>query len=107
MDTRTVLVQRLVQMLVFRLGEMTTVLGFVGAFTLGDVGVVLLVARFLLGVNLAIGHAFLDAVLLIIQALINLIYAWMTGHIRIPASMLFSSIDFITILLPQGRLFSG
>jgi hypothetical protein len=31
----------------------------------------------------------------------------MTGHIRIPASMLFSSIDFITILLPQGRLFSG
>jgi len=78
-DAAAVLVQGFVEVVLLGLGEVAAVLGFVGAFALGDVGVMLFVAGFLLGVDLAVGDDVLNAVLLVVQALVDFVDARMVG----------------------------
>ncbi len=81
MDSRAVLVFGFVQVRLFVLREVTAVLGFVDAFTARDVGIVALVPGSLLAIDLAVGNASVDAVLLIGQSLINLVDAWVARDI--------------------------
>ncbi len=80
MNAAAVLVLGFIQIVLLGLGEMPTVFGLVGAFTFSNVGVVRFIACGLLAADLAVGLAFVDAVLLIIEALVDFIHARMIGH---------------------------
>src|SRR5579859_8077168 len=60
---------------------MAAVLGHVARFACGDVGVLTLVAERLLRVDLPIGNACFDAVLLVRQALVDLVDAAVAGNV--------------------------
>jgi hypothetical protein len=78
-DTIAVPVQRPVQVPLLVLGQVATVLGFIATLSLLDVGEMLIVAGFLLGIDLAVGDAVIDPILLVIETLIDFVYPRMTG----------------------------
>ena len=64
-----------IQLSLFALGQMTTMLGFINAFALRDIRVMLAIVGSLLAAHRAIFQALIDAGLLIVQTLVDLVYA--------------------------------
>ena len=69
-----------IQTALLALGQMTIVLGLINAFALRDIGIVCLVTRSLLAAHRAIGQTLINAGLLIVEPLIDLIYARMVRN---------------------------
>ncbi|MFA6231613.1 MAG: hypothetical protein WC617_15795 [Rhodanobacter sp.] len=72
-----------IEILVLAPGQVAMVSGLVDARAPGDAGIVLLIANFLPGIDLSVGHASLGAALLVVQSLVYFIDARMTWYGRI------------------------
>ena len=78
-NATAVVVQRAIESVLFTFRQMPAMSGFVARLALGDVGQVLLISGFLLRIDLAVGDTVLDAILLVVQPLIDFIDPRMVG----------------------------
>ena len=76
-----VVIFRAIEIALFLLGQMAVVLGLIHRFAAGDIGIVRFVARGLLLRHGAVLQTVLDAILLVFQAIVHFVDAWMVGHI--------------------------
>lgn len=79
-NAAAILVLGPVQTALLALCQVTVVLGFINAFALCDIGIMRFVTRGLLAVHRAIGQPLIDAGLLIVEPLIDLIHARMVRN---------------------------
>src|SRR5580698_839439 len=80
-NAAAVAILRTIQAILFAFGEMAIVFGFIDAFALRDIGVMRLIARRLLARHGAVGETLIDARLLIVQPLIDLVHARVAGNL--------------------------
>jgi hypothetical protein len=78
-DAAAILILGFVQAPLLTFGQMAVVLGLIRTFAFRDIGIVCFVARGLLAVHRAIGQTLIDAALLIVEPLIDLVHAGMIG----------------------------
>jgi hypothetical protein len=79
-DAAAIFVLGPVQAVLLALCQMTVVLGLINALALRDIGIVCFVTRCFLAVHRATSQALIDAGLLIVEPLIDLIYARMVRN---------------------------
>src|ERR1700733_6917507 len=80
-NVSTVAILRAIQTILFTLGEMAIVFGFIDAFAFRDVGIMGLIGRRLLAAHGAVFKALIDAGLLVVEPLIDFIHARMIGNL--------------------------
>lgn len=80
-DMLAVVILGTVEVVLFPLGQVTVVPGFVGGFAAGDVGIALFVVRGLGLRHGAVLQAIVDAILLVFQAIVHFVDARMVGNI--------------------------
>jgi len=83
MDMLAVTVQLPIHLVLLSLGDVAIMLGFIRTQLICDFTIRLLVAHFLVGVNLAILYTIINTILLVLQALVDFIHARMSWNIGI------------------------
>ena len=76
-----VFIFRFIESILFRFGQVAAVLRLIDTFAFCDIGVMRLIVRRFLAGHRAIRQALIDARLLVVQALIDLVDARMIGNV--------------------------